>query len=295
MVFLAHLFAAAQDRVPAVGQGAIVAGNPAPPPEQLRALVARAVQNQHANDRALEEFERVEHAVERKTENGELLFDRTRLVVPFGTGTMKLPMAENGVPNPPEDFRKQLEYAVSILERSTHPEASADSIKYQKRLHDRSELVDAAGRAFRLTWAGRETLNGRTLAKILLEPDPSFKPPTRLAVVLQHIRATMWVDEAQSQFVRLEGNIISDVYFGGGFAGKIAQGGRFVMEQQEASPGVWLPTLLVYNVDGRKFMFPFGVHERTEISRYRRIGPPAQALEFIRNELNDQMSSGPAR
>ena len=59
------------------------------------------------------------------------------------------------------------------------------------------------------------------------------------------------------------------------------------MEQSEVAPGVWLPTLLTYDVDGRKFLFGFGIHERTEITNYRRIGPPSQAIEILRNELNN--------
>ncbi|HEV2523025.1 MAG TPA: hypothetical protein VGT24_11645 [Candidatus Acidoferrales bacterium] len=298
-VILAHRFAAPQERALAAGkpQGSTVAGNPAPAPEQIRVLIGRAAQNQHANDRSLEEFERVEHIVTRRSENGEILSNRTLRIVPFGTGTLKLPMAENGVASSPEDFRHQLEYAVAILDHSMHPDdrARQELAKYQRRQRERAELVDASAKAFRMTWAGRETRNGRTLAKLLLEPDPNFKPPTRLAVVFQHVRATMWVDEAQAQIARVEGEIASDVYFGGGIAGKINQGGHFVMDQEEAAPGVWLPTLLNYNVDGRKFVFAFGVHERTEISRYRRIGPPSQAIEIIRSELNNPIAESPAR
>jgi hypothetical protein len=59
------------------------------------------------------------------------------------------------------------------------------------------------------------------------------------------------------------------------------------MEQSEVAPGVWLPTLYTYDVDGRKFLFGFSIHERTEASRYRRVGPPAQEIEVIRAELNN--------
>jgi hypothetical protein len=48
-------------------------------------------------------------------------------------------------------------------------------------------------------------------------------------------------------------------------------------------------------VDGRKFLFAFGIHERAEISRYRRVGPPQQAVEIMRNELNNQTAATPAR
>ena len=298
-VILAHRFDAPPERALAAGQaqGAIIAGNPAPTPEQIRALIDRTVQNQHANDHALEEIERVEQIVTRRAENAEILSDRTLRIVPFGTGTLKLPMAENGVASSPEDFRHQLEYAVSILDQTMHPDdrSRQDLAKFQRRTRERSELVDTSAKAFRMIWAGRETRHGRTLAKLLLEPDPNFKPPTRIAVIFQHVRATLWLDETEAQIARIEGEIASDVYFSGGIVGKIDQGGHFMMEQEEAAPGVWLPTLLNYNLDGRKFLFGFGIHERTEISRYRRIGPPSQAIEIIRNELSNPIAVSPAR
>src|SRR5579864_9801717 len=48
------------------GQGPIIAANPAPTPEQIRSLTARAIENQHKDDAALQEYERTEHFVSRK-------------------------------------------------------------------------------------------------------------------------------------------------------------------------------------------------------------------------------------
>jgi hypothetical protein len=42
-------------------------------------------------------------------------------------------------------------------------------------------------------------------------------------------------------------------------------------------------------------VFPFAIHERTEITRYRRVGPPPQAVEIVRNELNNLTAATPAQ
>jgi hypothetical protein len=280
------------------GQDSTVTSNPAPTAGQVQSLVARAVENQHHNDRAIEEFERVEHVVSRKAgENSEVLSERTDRVLPSGTGIMRFQMAQGGAPVSPDLQRRQLQYAVSALDLFLHPNdhVKQDLAKFEKRRHDHSELVDAAAKAFRVTWAGRETRGSQTLAKLLLEPDPGYKPTTRLAAVFEHVRAVLWVDESQAQMARLEADIASDITFGGGIIGKVYRGGHFVMEQSEVAPGVWLPTLYTYDVDGRKFLFGFGVHERTGVTRYRRVGPPAQSIEIIRNELNKVMAGTPAR
>ena len=284
------------------GQGATVSANPAPPTAEIKSLVLRTLENQHRDDRALVEFERVEHVVTRKAENGEILSDHKNRVIPSGTGTLKLSMDENGSPVPPTQYRSQLEYAVSALDLAVHPNDryKQDLAKFERRRKERADLVDEAAKAFRFTWLGRETLAvsagaPRTLVKLLLEPDPDYKPSTRFATIFQHVHATLWLDESEAQFGRLEGDIASDVMFGGGIAGRIYHGGHFVIEQSEVAPGIWLPSLYTYDVDGRKFLFSFGVHERTEVSQYRRIGPPAQAVETLRSELNSLAADPPAR
>jgi len=303
VVVVAQWLASPPARALGGGQGASMSANPAPTAEQIQSLIARAIQNQHRNDRALEEFERVEHLVTRKPENTSVvLIDRTDRVVPSGTGTMKLPLAENGAPVSPEIYRHWLEIAVTALDIAIHPNDryKADMVKFEKRTRERSDLVDTAQKAFRMKWAGRETRpdasaphGARTLDKILLDPDPSYVPTSRFAAAFGHVHATLWVDESQSQFARLEGDITSDITFVGGIAGKIYRGGHFVLEQSEVTPGVWLPTLYTHDVDGRKFLFGFGMHERTEITRYRRVGPPSESIEIIRGELRSLEAKNP--
>jgi hypothetical protein len=286
------------------GTGATMAGNAAPSPEQIHALIMRAVENQHRNDRELQEFERLERIVTRKAENAEVLTDVTQRIVPSGTGTIKLKTIENGMPVSPEQYREELEFAVNALGLTQHPNEryTEDQAKFERRTREHAELVDASTNAFRVTYAGRETRSDwtgtrapRTLMKFLLEPNPDFKPATRFATSFEHVHARLWVDEAQAQFARLEADIATDIPFGGGIAGKVYHGGRVLMEQEEVAPGIWLPTLYDYELDGRKFVFAFAVHERTEINRYRRVGPPLQALEIMRNELNTLSASTPAR
>src|SRR3984957_8660055 len=282
-------------------QGAIISGNPAPTSQQIHSLIMRAIENQHQDDRALEEFERTEHTVSRKGENAEILTDLTERIVPSAAGNIKLKMAENGVPVSPELYRTELEFAVNALDLAMHPtdRYNEDLAKVDKRRHDHAELVDNAPKAFRVTWAGHETRadagGPRTLMKFLLDPDPDYKPINRFAASFQHVHATLWVDEAQAQFARPEADIATDITFGGGIAGKVYHGGHVVMIQEEVAPGIWLPTLYNYELDGRKFLFAFGVHERTEITRYRRIGSRPQPVDTLRNDLNNLTAATPIR
>jgi len=260
-------------------------------PDEIRALVDRAIANQHHNDEALAEFERREHRQARKDESDTLLSeDKTFRVVPTGTGTLRLLLEENGRPVSPELHRRQLRDLEQALRWALEPAEGKQKRrveKFDKRSRERTEMVDALRDAFLFTWQGREASNGRALVRLLFEPNPAFKPHSRNTEMFRHARAVVWIDEAAAQLVRIEAEIASDISIGGGFLGKIYRGGRFVLEQSQVAEGVWFPVRYDYNFAGRKFFFGFELHEVTLASGYKRIGPPKDALAAVRHELSN--------
>jgi hypothetical protein len=296
-IALALLFPPPPVAIQAEEQALSVSPNPPPTADQLASLLARLAENQHHNDRALEEFERVERVMSRKDgEGSEVLSEHTDRVLPSGTGIMRLATSQGGSPVSPQAYRRELQGAIDALELAIHPNDRyrQDLVRFEKRRRDRAELVDIAAKAFHVTWAGRETRGSRTLVKLLFTPDPNYKASNRITSLFEHVRATLWVDESAAQLVRAEAEITSDVNFGGGLIARVYHGGHFTLEQSEVAPDIWLPSLNVYDVDGRKFLFGFGVHERTEITKYRRVGAPAEAIELLRTELNNLVAETPA-
>jgi hypothetical protein len=260
-------------------------------PDEIRALVGRTIANQHRNDNALAEYERREHRQARKDESDTLLSeDKTFRVVPTGTGTLRLLVEENGRAVPSALYRRQLRDLEQALAWALDPAENKQKRrveKYDKRSRERAEMVDALRDAFLFTWQGRESLNGRSLTRLLFEPNPAFKPRSRNTEMFRHVRAFVWIDEAAAQLVRIEAEIATDISIGGGILGKIYRGGRFVLEQSQVAEGVWFPIRYEYNFAGRKFLFGFELHELTLASAYRRIGPPKEALAAVRHELSN--------
>ncbi len=273
------------------GQGTTVPGGEdrAPSAEERNALLNRVIADQHANDAALDLYERIERRETRKTarESAPAQVQVFR-VVPAGTGSGRIPVGADGKPADPAAYTAELRKLENALVWASEPgnREQRDALaKFQKRRKDRAELVDAVRDAFVFTWLGREERGGRVLAKFQLDPNPKYK----------HVRGVAWVDESAGQLVRIEAEIVEDISFGGGLVAKVYKGGRFVLEQVEVAPGVWLPALYDYNFDGRKFFFGVGVHERTTVSQYKRIGPPKEALQVIRAELSNPKSSETSR
>ena len=81
--------------------------------------------------------------------------------------------------------------------------------------------------AFTFTWLGREAAGGRSLVKVGLEPRPGFRARTSRERVLQSVRATIWIDEAERQLVRGELEVTRDVGFAGGLLGALRRGARW--------------------------------------------------------------------
>jgi hypothetical protein len=255
---------------------------------QIHALAERVIAAQHADDVALEEFERIEQHTVYSGSNRHVTEDKFYRVVPTGTGTLKLLFRDNTSPIDPNYYRKQLHDWEQILEIAVNPDdprEQAAYAKWQKKMKERKDLLEAARQAYHVTSSGQEMRYGRLCDVLALDPNPSFVPHSIAENVLAGSRAKIWIDDASGQIVHGEAEIIRDVSFGAGILGKLYRGGRFSLDSSEVSPGIWAPYRVQFDFSVRKFLFTFETHEVTQTSHYRRVGPPAHALATVREEL----------
>ena len=265
-------------------------GHPLPPSDaEIQDRAQKLIENQHGDDAAIEQYERIEHQVDRTAgANPRVLEEKLYRVVPTGTGTMKIVLKENGKPTDPVIYRQQLKTWRELLELALKPDDSRAKLtysKWQKKKTDRAELVDATQAAFLTKWSGQETVNGRLCDILELNPNPSFHPHTIFQDAMTHITAKIWVDHEKNQLARAEAHVMRDMAFGGGILGKLYRGGVFSFEQTEFAPGVWLPIRYQYDFMGRKFLFTFEQHQYIEAGQYHRIGPPKEALAQVNSEI----------
>jgi hypothetical protein len=262
-----------------------------PPPSEaeIAARTQRLVANQHKDDDALPQYERIErHTDLTGGPNPRTIEDRTYRVVPTGTGTLKILLKNNGMPTDPVQYRRELQSWEDVLELMLRPDDSRAKTAYEKfdkRNRQRAELVDSMVDVFAAKWLRRETINGHLCDLFELTPKPDFHPHTILQDALSHISANIWVDRESDELVRGEARITHDISFGGGILGKLYRGGVFSMEQNEVAPGIWEPSRYQYDFGGRKFLFSFDEHQVVEANHYRRVGPPKEALTIVQNEL----------
>jgi hypothetical protein len=262
----------------------------APSDDEIQARTKKLLANQHADDEALELYERVERRVDRTGgANPRTIADKTFRVVPTGVGSQKILLHEEGQPTDSASYARQMQMLkdlLTIMANPNDPKAKAAYAKYGKRMRERAQFVDAARDAYYAKFVGRESRNGRDCDVFELDPNPKFQPRSMFQDAFAHTMAKLWVDRETVQIVRGEAHVTSDISFGGGILGKLYRGSIVSMEQAEIAPGIWLPTHYQYDYAGRKFLFTFDQHQIIEVSRYRRVGPPKEALQTVQNELS---------
>jgi hypothetical protein len=266
------------------------AQQPQPPSDaELQARADKLIANQHRNEQFLDEYERIERQVDQTAGMApKVLEDRTYRIVPTGTGTMKILVSDRGKPADPAEYRKQLQLWEQTLELALKPNdsrAKTAYAKFEKKKKDRAELINSMKEGLLRKWIGQETISGHLCDVIQLDPTPEFHPHSTLQEAITRVTAKVWVDHTATQIVRAEAHVTRDISFGGGILGKLYRGGVFAFDQSEVAPGVWLPTRYQYDYTARKFLFTFDQHQWIEVSRYRRVGPPKEALALVQSEL----------
>jgi len=265
------------------------AQNPAPTASEPKAseLFLRVVANQKRTDESLDLFERIERTEIRKTGSDTKPAEvKAWRVFPAGVANDRIPLSAEGKPISEESYRADLQKLEKLLAWATQQGPGQDEAlaKLAHKRKERNDLIEATHTAFIFTLVGHEMRGDRSLAKYSMVPNPKYKPTSRNATLFTKIRGFIWIDEKSAELARVEGEVSQDISLSL-FLAKVYKGSHFMQERYEMAPGIWLPTFQQYDFDGRKFLSPFAIHERTFYTNYRRVGPPNEALEVVRSEL----------
>jgi hypothetical protein len=250
-------------------------------------LFDRVVANQRRNEEAGDVYERIERIEIRKNPSDPAVASvKITRVIPSGTGMYHIALGPNGQPADAAAYRhdlENLEKALTLAVGDSRSQRDAME-KFAKKKKDRNDLIDSTRTAFLFTFVAREPRADRMLSKYTMEPNPAFKPTTRLSAVFSKVHGFVWIDEDSGELARIEGEVTEDISVGL-FLAKVYKGSHFMQERYEYMPGLWLASFSQYDFDGRKLFSSFSIHERTFYSNYRYIGPPKEALAAIRKEL----------
>src|SRR5271165_2606965 len=261
------------------GGSIVTPGSPSDTPTDLVAVV---IANQKRMESELDVYERVQKIEFRKTGSDVTPFEiKVWRIFPAGPALNKIPLSSAGEPLSPQGYRAELEklarYLAWVIQQG--PAQREAYAKAEHKRKERSDLIASTRHAFIFTRIGEESRGDRTLVKYSMVPNPNFKPILRNTIIFSKISGLIWIDERSGELARIEGTVTEDLSIAM-FLAKVYQGSHFMQERYELEPGLWFPTFEQYDFDGRKYLLPFSIHERTFYSGYKRVGPPAEALKL---------------
>ncbi len=109
-----------------------------------------------------------------------------------------------------------------------------------------SEIPDL----FDLKLEGESTIDGRPVWIVSGAPRPGAQAKSRDAKVLLKLRGRIWIDKANYQWAKVEGETTGTISWGL-FLARLNAGASLVFEQAEVNSEIWLPKHLMVRGSGR--------------------------------------------
>jgi len=206
----------------------------------------------------------------RVTSRKVMLYDVTLLE---GSPYLRLVGKDDHPLSPAEERMEQKKLQDNIAERQKespeqHARRIADWEKKQQRA--RGPLTEIP-EGFDFRMAGEEQVNGRAAWVIEGTPRPGYHARSTLAKFFPKLSGKLWIDKADHQWVRFEGEVTGTISVGL-FLARLNQGARLSIEMTRINDEVWLPKRILANGTGRLALVKqLRVEDDTSYSNYRKF------------------------
>jgi hypothetical protein len=162
-------------------------------------------------------------------------------------------LERDGKPLSAEDQRKEqqkLDKAVAKLEQESPQQRARREAEYEKEREKDREFLRDVPDLFDFHMLGDEKIDGHDVWVISATPKPGYRPKHSDAKPLLKVKAKIWIDKAEYQWVRLEGETTATISFGL-FIARLNPGAKLVFEQTRVNDEVWLPKRELISGAGR--------------------------------------------
>ena len=107
----------------------------------------------------------------------------------------------------------------------------------------------------RFTIDRRERVDGRDMIVVRFEPRPDEEPQTREGEWAKDFAGEIWIDEEAREAARVEATTLDSISLGLGLIARLGEGARVTLERGPVDGGVWMPTSVRFQGEGRAFLF----------------------------------------
>lgn len=232
---------------------------PAPSPlsqDQIRALIRQAADKDIENDKKQREYTYIEREEEHKLDGkGQSKSSESKtheIMVLYGEHVERL-IAKDDKPLSEKEAAKEEERIQKLTDKRKNENEEQRKKRLAQEEKDREDgrkFVGEVADAYNFHFMGVENLEGRTTYVIDAEPRPDFQPHLKEAKILPKFRFRAWIDQTESQWVKLDAECIDTVSLGW-FLARIHKGSRLLLDQTRVNDEVWLPRHVAVKIDVR--------------------------------------------
>jgi len=225
-------------------------------PEQIRGLVQKVADKEIENHKKEHNYTYVEreeqHHLDGKGTVKSTESKTSDVMMIYGEQVERL-IAKNDKPLSDKEAAKEDEKIQRLIDKRKREGAEERRKRLEgeeKQRQEERDFVRDVSDAYRFRLAGSERLEGRETYVIDAEPRTDFEPRHKNAKLLTKFRFRVWIDKAESQWVKLDAQCIDTVAWGLVVA-RIHQGSRILIETTRVNDEVWLPKHVEVKLDAR--------------------------------------------
>jgi hypothetical protein len=255
----------------------VVTNEPLP---DIAALLNETRANAERIEQLLENYSFTELRVDREmTDKGELVekSSEKRLLTFYKGYRINRLIEKNGKPLSPsdqadedKDVQKQvadIEKRIAEREKKQDEKVRSGVAGQPSEENKRVTIADAL-KGSSLVNPRREKFRGRDIVVFDYEPNPAFKPESRMEKLFALCTATVFVDLATKQVVRLDATLTKSA---GNFIAKAKRGASFSLENELVNDEIWLPSRADINLSVKILFAGININNLIKYADYRRF------------------------
>jgi len=224
--------------------------------EEISKLIEKVAENDITNDQKQRDYTYTEREEEHKVDGaGQVRSTESTthdVMVLYGEQVERL-VRKNDQPLSEKEANKEDERIQKIMEKRKNETEDERKKRLEREAKDREEereFVREVSDAFTFHLAGVESIDGRDTYVINADPRPGFQPHHKEAKYFSKVRGRIWIDKAESQWVKVDVEAM-DTLSWGLFLARVHRGTHILVEQTRVNDEVWLPKHVWLKLDAK--------------------------------------------
>ena len=244
---------------------------------EIQPLIRAVAENDIANDLKQRDYTYLQREEEhRRDGQGNEKWFATRnyeIMMLYGQQVRRL-IARNDKPLSAEEAAKEEKKIQEVIRKREQETSEQRQKRLQKEAREREEaraFVREIADAYTFRLVGTETRDGRETYIIDADPRAGFHPHLKDAKYLPRFRGRIWIDSAETQWVKADIEAIDTVAWGL-FLARLHKGSRISIELTRVNDEVWLPKSVSLKLSARLALLKsFNVVEDVSYRDYKKF------------------------